>query len=363
MGDRVIFNRGGVSPAHRNFALDGLRTLAILLMISSHTSRLIVWESRREWSRFVLLIEPLTASLFLMLVGASLVYSWHAAGIHARWSWYRKQLVRAGCLWIISCLFYLAEDGLRWPDAIFLSGILATIAYTSVLGMFVISSPYSIALLVFISTALISLNLFLDIHHLKWFMVNAGNSPFLPLLIFACLGALGVLALESRKRWVQPLVLIVALALLGAIRYRYSFTEIFSNPLGRFETARTFVTGPNEARTVKSIPYYNLRPILIPVIASIIVVIYGGLANLNSAGERFSKYFFPMGRFSLDIYILHLSLLASLVVVSGGLRPLQKTWQGDAVILGLFLICQGWAMGRDYFKRRKKVGRIANSFH
>ena len=51
----------------RDHALDALRLAAVLLMIASHTSRLIDWDERRGWSHFSLLIEPLTASLFLIL--------------------------------------------------------------------------------------------------------------------------------------------------------------------------------------------------------------------------------------------------------------------------------------------------------
>ena len=63
----------------RDDALDALRLIAVLFMIASHTSRLIAWESRRDWSRFSLLVEPMTASLFLALVGASLAHSWSSA--------------------------------------------------------------------------------------------------------------------------------------------------------------------------------------------------------------------------------------------------------------------------------------------
>jgi uncharacterized membrane protein len=345
-------------PYPRDTALDGLRTLAVLLMISSHTSRLILWDARRDWSRFVLLIEPLTASLFLILVGASLVHSWRSAEPLGRAAWYRKQSLRAAALWALSCLFYTLEDGFHWPDAVILSGILATIAYTILIGMLLVSRRHAAPILMALSAALAALHLYLDHIHAQWFMVNAGNSPLLPLCLFACLGALGALALESRNRWIRPALVTCALLALGVVLGRHAFADIFSKPLGRYETLRTMVSGTAEARVEKSIPYYNLRPILVPVIAAMVVLLYAALAALRPMWNRTARILFAPGRRSLDVYILHLSLLA-ILVVSGGLRPLKRNWQGDLTLAAVILICYFWAIGRDILRARKQTEKAA----
>jgi hypothetical protein len=346
------------SPAplyRRDVALDGLRTLAVLLMIASHTTRLIAWDARREWSRFSLLIEPLTASLFLMLVGASLAHSWRGAQARGleRAAWLRKQALRALALWAVSCLFYSLEDGFRLPDAVTMSGILATIAYAILVCSLLVSRQGPIPLLALAFAGLMALDIWMDRNGHRVFILNAGNSPLLPLLTFACLGALGAFALEAGRggRALRATLVACALLALGLVLWRHSFQEVFSKPIGRYETARSFAIGTGDVSRVKRIPYYNLRPILVPVIASLAVLLYAALALLRPWLERSARFLFPMGRRSLDVYVLHLFLLA-LLVLRGGKRPLSETWQGDAVVLAVTGLCYAWALGRDRFPFR-----------
>jgi uncharacterized membrane protein len=325
--------------------------IAVLLMIASHTTRLVAWDERRGWSRVSLLIEPLTASLFLILVGASLAHSWLSARERpgGRAAWYRRQAVRAAALWLVSCAFYSLEEGFHLPDAVTMSGILATIAYAILAGMLLVSSTRPIPILLAACAALLGLHAWMDARGLKVFVVNAGNSPLLPLFPFACLGALGALSLQSGGRWARAGMVTAALLALAFILHRHSFADVFSKPLGRYETARTIAYPTGHVRVEKSIPYYNLRPILVPMIASLVVLAYAFLALLRRPLEKTARFLLPMGRHSLDVYILHLSLLAILVVSSHKLRPMEKAWQGDAVIIAVVVICYAWTVGRERF--------------
>jgi uncharacterized membrane protein len=325
-------------------------------MIASHTSRLIVWDARPDWCRWALLIEPLTASLFLILVGASLVHSWQAGGSADRTRWYRKQGLRALALWVISCIFYTLEEGFHWPDAVFASGILATIAYSILACMLLVSLRRPVPLLLILSAGLAGLHSYLDYTQAQWFLMNAGNSPLLPMLLFAYLGALGTLALKSPYRWLRGTLVACAVMVLAFIMYRHAFPEVFSKPLGRYETARVVVTGTGAARVERSIPYYNLRPILVPVITSLTILFYAILAAMAPLLNRTARYIFPLGRHSLDVYILHLALLA-LLVLKGGLRPLHTSMSGNLVLLGVVGICYVWAFGRDWIRDRKFTSR------
>ncbi|HKP95317.1 MAG TPA: acyltransferase family protein [Fibrobacteria bacterium] len=343
------------APRPRDAALDALRMIAVLLMIASHTTRLIAWDERRGWSVFSLLIEPLTASLFLILVGASLAHSWRSARASiGRAAWYRKQALRAAALWAVSCLFYTLEDGFHLPDALTMSGILATIAYAGLMGMLLVSAPRPIPLLLAVSAVLLALHCGLDARGLRIFAVNGGNSPLLPLFPFACLGALGALSLESGGRGTRAGLVTAALLTLAFLLHRHSFADIFSKPLGRFETVRTLAFGKDGARVEKIVPYYNLRPILVPMIASLVVLAYALLALIRPWLDRGARWLLPMGRRSLDVYILHLSLLA-ILVVSGGKRPLGKTWQGDAAVLSVIAVCYAWTAARDRFPLRRRA--------
>lgn len=339
----------------RDNALDALRLIAVLFMIASHSSRLVVWESRRDWSRFSLLVEPMTASLFLTLVGASLAHSWLSARARGlgRGEWISRQAVRALGLWAVSCVFYTLEDGPHFPDVVTMSGILATIAYTILMCSILVSASKPVPFLLALAAAMLGLHLWLDVNGMKVFVLNAGNSPLLPLSLFACLGALGALALAGGNRAVRLGLVAAALIAVELIIRKHGFTEVFSKPLGRFETVRTIATMKGEARIEKDIPYYNLRPILVPMIAGLTVLLYSVLALARPVLDRFAGHLLSLGRRSLDVYILHLTLLAILVVL-GGKRPLKAAWQGDAVILGVIAICWLWVTARDRYPRFPK---------
>ena len=59
----------------RNIGLDATRTLAIIGMMASHTSRMIQFDARPAWCAWILLLEPIIPSLFLLMVGVSLTFS------------------------------------------------------------------------------------------------------------------------------------------------------------------------------------------------------------------------------------------------------------------------------------------------
>jgi uncharacterized membrane protein len=340
------------STRRRDVVLDALRLIAVLLMIASHTTRLIAWDERRAWSRFSLLIEPFTASLFLILVGASLTHSWNAAKRHGRAAWFRKQGLRAAGLWAISCLFYALEDGMRLPDVLTMSGILATIAYATLAGMILVASPRPATLLAAVAALALGLHYGLDRDGLRIFALNAGNSPWLPLFPLACLGALGALTLE-RGRFTRYGLAAAAAVGLAYLVSRHGFAAIFSEPVGRYTTVRVqqWMTHGQMAR--REIPYYNLRPVLVLAIACLTVLLYAALSLARPWLERGQRILLAMGRRSLGVYILHLSVLAAFVV-GGGKRPLQKAWEGDAVIAGLLALCWAYALGRDAFAARKQ---------
>jgi uncharacterized membrane protein len=263
-----------VEKHSRDPVLDALRTLAILLMVAAHTTRLIDWDMRRDWSRWVLLIEPFIASLFLYLVGASLSESWKRAGGN-RAAWWRKQGLRALGLWAISCVFFTLEDGFVLPDALFLSGILATIAYAILLLMILSAAPRGIWLVAAGAAILTAAHIALDARGLRWFFVNAGNSPLLPLVLFAFLGAC-LWPLMEANAWAKALLAAAGGVTLVFLFHRHGLEAVFSKPLGRYETARVFFSGPPQAQVRTSIPYYNLRPLLTAAALAVILVLQAG---------------------------------------------------------------------------------------
>lgn len=341
--------------AVRDTALDALRTVAVLLMIASHSTRLIVWDERRDWSRWSLVIEPFTASLFLLLVGASVVQSWRkaqTAGV-PRAAWLKKQGIRALALWALSSVFYLVSDGPNLPDVLVLSGILCTIAYTSLAASLLVSGRRPIIALALLAAAMGAVFAWLDLEEHRVFILNAGNSPLLPLSLFGILGALATAGLFAKPRLVKPVLLGASVLALAWLLWLHPFQELFTKPVGRYETARIFMLGEGESLREKSIPYYNLRVILAPAILSLAALLYALFSVLRPLLDKIAAWAFRLGRRSLDVYILHLACLSLLVVV-GGKRPLKQTWQGDAVVISVTILCYLWVWGRDWRQARTR---------
>ncbi len=364
--------------ATRDHALDAWRTLAILGMMASHTARLMPRDVRPDWATFVLLIEPIIPSLFLLLVGLSLSHSFAAAlsrGVSAS-TWYARQLKRAGALWLVSAVFFSLEMGVRLPDLFLAGGILATIAYAIVLvgGLLTLGevlggpshfdrlsaaprpspegrgSSLSHGLLVGLGLVTGSvLFVWLDVTGQRVHPVNIGNSPFLPLWLFALAGATWGTLLGKPAGAASPgrirTTIALALGALGALSavwliVQYGLEPLFTKPFGRSDATR-LIPGSLFGGAPLSIGYYNLRPVLAAACFGLHVagLIVWGRA-FKTLGARSAAVVFALGRQALLAYILHLALLAILVTALGDRQPLKSGMMGTLTLLGLILICQ-----------------------
>ncbi len=325
----------------RDSGIDALRAIAVLAMMAAHTSRLIDFDVREAWSYGVLLLEPLIPSLFLFLVGVSLTHS-RAKADNAR-SWYLRQTRRAAGLWLISAVFFALEDGLRFPDMLMASGILCTITYAILTVGALLLLPKPVWMLGLALGAGISAFVRIDLAGAHPFWLVSGNSPLFPLLLFAAAGALWGLCSRRFPRavfWIAPPAL-----LLGAwLVFRHGWEPLFTKPLGRSDATRVLAP-PILGGTEKSVPYYNLRPLL-----SLTCLCFHlsalGLVRFIHIGENWAHRGFALGRRALEAYVLHLFILAMLVVTLG-MRPLRAAWQGNAVLAGVAAICWGWAWRRE----------------
>ncbi len=395
-----------VAPV-RDHALDLLRTLAILGMMAAHTARLIVPDVRPDWARFILLVEPVIPSLFLFLVGLSLAHSFGSARLRGETPgiWYGRQLKRAGGLWVISAVFFALEMGVRLPDMVLAGGILANIAYAIALtgGLIVLPvarpSPPRRAHALRITTltgavaAGSAVFVLLDLGGVRVHPVNIGNSPFLPLWLFAFAGALwGTLTIRARgveavtpagaspalqspprprwPSWVAGVaagaLAVVAIALIA----RSGLDALFTKPLGRSDASR-LVPAPVYGGSPLAVGYYNLKPLLAITCLGLhlaALTTFGavqralrkgrtprtprtsgasaapGAADAQNPPSRhltgLLRSMLALGRHALTAYILHLALLAGLVVLSGERQPLKSGGQGTLVLVAVALACQ-----------------------
>jgi hypothetical protein len=351
-----------VSNPSRSLGLDALRTAAIVGMMAAHTSRLIAVDVRPDWAVWILLLEPIIPSLFLFLVGVSLTWSLHRflargaahpAEAPTPAAWYKRQVRRAAVLWGISAFFYCLEMGPRFPDFLIASGILATIAYALLIVGVLLLLPLRATAIALALAAGTAFFLFLDLGGRKVFPLNAGNAPFLPLWLFALAGALwGVMNRRAPKAlfWIGLAALPLAVLLLS----RYGLDALFTKPFGRSDAGRV-LAAPLTGGMERHAGYYNLRPVLALLCLCLHLgplSLLGLLARLGPAAARRLSALFTLGRHSLEVYILHLSLLA-ILVISLGIRPLKTAAQGHLTLLGVLLVSAIWCLWRDRALRRR----------
>ncbi|MCD6025377.1 MAG: hypothetical protein K0Q91_2293 [Fibrobacteria bacterium] len=341
----------------RNLGLDAARTLAIVAMMAAHTSRMMESAVRPAWCAWILLLEPIIPSLFLLLVGVSLTISLERfrerSPAESPRTWFARQARRAAALWAISTVFYLLELGPRFPDFVVVNGVLATIAY-AILGVgALLLLPRREWVLGGALAAGVAVFLALDLRGLRVFAVNTGNAPFLPLWLFTIAGALWSLA---RRRFPRP-VFWLGLGGAGVVAFlvaRFGLDPLFTKPFGRSDAGRLLAPPLFLQGEARRVGYYNLRPVLALCCLGAHLAalsLLGLLDNVRGKTSARLSALFLLGRHSLEVYVLHLSLLAVLVVTLG-IRPLTSGGQGTGTLLVLVAISWIWCLWREKRVRR-----------
>ena len=143
--------------------LNVFRALAVLMMILAHAARIQTnmgtlhnnpsHAGLFDWP-FVamLLIEPIISATFLFIAGFSLVLSIAKGKTQAAWqrqSWLTNLGKKMLVLYLISVIFYVADQGLQTPDFLVSSGVLAIIAVGLFLsGLLLVLPKPTVALII-----------------------------------------------------------------------------------------------------------------------------------------------------------------------------------------------------------------------
>jgi len=342
-------------PMRRDAGIDALRSIAIVAMMAAHASRLIARKDLWVWSTWVMLLEPLIPTLFLTLVGVSLFYSFGRCNC-SPWMWYRRQLLRALGLWLISALFFALEKGIRLPDMFVASGILCTIAYTIVITGLLLITSKSTTMLVSALVAGSLVYLLLDRQGLNPFLIVSGNSPMLPLLLFAVWGVLWV-RIKPASPYYFIIEILIYLSIGAWLLHVYGFVDLFSKPVGRSNASR-LLAAPVFGGDLKRVAFYNIRPDL-----ALFCFCVHGIALRTSRlllgwTGKVAQAVLLFGRHSLEMYIVHL-LCFALLVVWGGKRPLHSGEIGTLVLISVMVICWWWGYWREsgWWQRKTKVAQ------
>ncbi len=329
--------------------LNVYRALAVILMILAHAARVqhplppLSAAGPFDWPfAGSLVIEPIISALFLFIAGFSLVLSLGATR-EMPGQWLRRLGSRMATLYGISVLFFLADRGVQWPDLLVSSGVLGIIAVGVFSCGLALVSPRPPQLLGALTLAALAITYLLDSNRWSVTGLNAGAGGMLPLLSLAWLGALAGMIYQ---RWPGTgLVMLLGASLItGLLALAAPFpwitqpvSTVMTYPGDRIQSvlfSLQDLLGLYEgASTVQQVRFWNhgwIFPLrALPLLVLGLVLFLGLIRQLRHPALRFLDW---MGRQALNLYILHLILLAGLEV--SGLHPVAG-WQTLLVVAGI----------------------------
>jgi hypothetical protein len=335
----------------RDSALDATRTVAIWLMIICHVARLIPKKFRPSLFDSALRIEPLCQALFMAMVGVSLVYSMRIAAARGAPSWGKRQIRRALELYGIGFLFFFLQYGWQWPWLFIGHGILLAIASAILFLVPLVRRdpglPAALALTLGLTGAFYGCDL------LSWqipFLIT-GHGSFLPHVVLAAFGVFAAYLLLDAGPRVRGLVVSFL---------HLPWRELFWYPFGRVKFIVLLHGSGNGLEQVWSLltedeqalrrhRFYHYRAFLAPLLMSLCAGIYLFFRLWGTWADRLRPLWI-VGRHSLDVYILHLVLVAGVTVVSGRPRPFRDGLSVTLCFLLITLVCYGYA----YWKERRR---------
>ena len=365
--------------------LNVFRALAVLMMILAHAARIqtnmgTLHSNPSQAGLFdwpfvaMLLIEPIISATFLFIAGFSLVLSIAKGKTQAAWqgqSWLTNLGKKMLVLYLISVIFYVADQGLQTPDFLVSSGVLAIIAVGVFLsGLLLVSPKPTVALIIALLCTLLCAY-FLE--QQKWNIVglNAGAGGIVPLASMAFAGALAGLIWQrwnNNGLWILLAAssVIALLALLQPHPWivfpRSSITQYPGNRIDTVWFSILDFVGLYQGQSATAIVRYWNHTWIFPMRVLPLLVI-GLMVSLNTfkkpLANPIARYANWLGTQALNLYILHLVLLA-LVEVSG----LHSTagWQTTLILIGVIAL-SSWLLRYVSFVPLKITLRATTKAH
>lgn len=348
----------------KNTQLPGLnvyRALAVILMILAHAARMQTdmgalranpaGAGLFDWPLLgTLIIEPIISAMFLFMAGFSLVLSLRSSRESAS-AWLGRLGRRMGTLYLISVVFALADQGVQWPGVIVSSGVLGIIAVGIFTTGLMLVAPRSIALLAGSTLVIIGITYTLDSARASVIGLNAGAGGMVPLVVLAYLGALT--GMIYQRAGLNGLGMVLAATLLtGALALASSApwitqppTTIHQYPGDRVQAVWHSLLdvvglydGPVYTGMVRYWNHSWIFPLrALPILVAGLILFLGLIRHTRQRALQFLDW---MGRQALNLYILHLVLLAGVEV--SGIKPVTG-WQ-TLLMVALMLALAPWLL-------------------
>ncbi|MCG8315085.1 MAG: DUF1624 domain-containing protein [Pseudomonadales bacterium] len=351
------------SSSKKLVGLNIYRAIAIFMMMAAHSIRIqenfprIV--NQREYASFFdqfllffIDIEPIISAMFLFIAGFSLTLSF--AKISAKQqlqAWHSGILKRAGVLYGIAMIFFVAEYGWQWPDFIFSPGVLGIIAMSIALSATLLTFGFGLRGLGVTVISILLATYFLESQDLNITGLNAGAGGMFPLVV---MGFIGTLFGMAYQKWTDnglfiglAISVVVAAFAFAAdypnvLVYKSSFTLYSTNPLEQFYQSLTFWNDSGSA-SLATFAFWNhsaLYPLRFTVLLACgLLIAIKAIKHANYPGLGFLN---ALGSYGLTIYVYHLMVLAALEVT--GLKP-QTGWQ--TLLLIVAFIISGYLLIRN----------------
>jgi hypothetical protein len=353
--------------------IDLFRALAVIFMIVAHTARLRSglasphgdWLAvpMADWPFLAALrFEPLCSAMFLFVAGVSVVLS-HANDRTTPSQWLARTLKRLGVLYGIAVLLSLGDPGFQWPDTVVSPGILSIIAVAVAGSALALVSPAPARVLLGLTLTGTVLTAWLEQTGRGIPGINAGAGGMFPLVTLAWVGSLCALVRQRFQTAGLNVLLGSSLVLaVGALAIDHPWithpaTERTVYPGNEVRMALAAITdmlGLYEGdKAVRAVGYWNHSAIFL---ARTLPLLLGGLMLAihlwPHVRGRCSRALAWMGREALNLYILHLLILALCQVA--GWRPTSGVW-GLALVAGIvavapvclrYLSFVPWRLGR-----------------
>lgn len=326
--------------------IDYLRSISIILMFITHTFRLHITTTTDsvfllKAFNFFMKIEPLTASLFLFLAGFSLITSYQNMKDSVIWN--SKINKKIYILFAISFILCILEEGIFPFRLLFSSGILGVIGISLLLIKKYIEHQKSSFIYLLLWGLTLMFSFFLDRFNINLTGLNIGNGAMIPIIGFSFLGAFiaknfNIISNIKFKNKIYSLsAILISIFMLTKFKWvSVLHSEAYGFHSHTFKIDTALFTNWNQTA-----PGFASCSLIIILIISLLINIH--IKRTFPLIELFSKY-------SLELYIYHLTLISMFYIFNTGLDG-----TGLVSLFLLFLVWSSYNLTKIMTKHKIKI--------
>lgn len=319
------------APSPRSFGPDAARACALILMTCTHTIRVASPHQHSDLSQWLMRLEPITPTLFALLVGAGLAASQTRRPAS---NWRSHHLVRGLALIALSWLIFLLYNGIQQPESITSTGILQCLG-TGIVLVSLLGAPVATGI---VGAVLFALWTWMESAGIRVDGLNKGSFPIFPYVPFLLFAHSWTRITHERESWrgmlsVGAVIVVVMMAISPGFRVAWG-------SWGITETYQTFdisLRGSNSWALLqdlasgtptgfKRMSFWHTQPWLTPLMVAMasLFIIFFRTASIYIPSD--TRYLSLLGRNSLTYYLAHFAGLGIITLLPSHIRHANWTW-------------------------------------